>query len=236
MEQYLKLELTKNFKVIRDLELMPTMLGQGSLPAFPSAPDFSRSANLKPVLCRFGTDWSSVFLQRFDGSVTIWPRTRVQDWFRLLTDPDRKELKRMLRVGEVATFPKVSRRVLASFFPFSRQVEDAKPYLLFLAASHDLESGSNRTRNPSRPPRRPLSSQSRTNFQRHRCRQIPRSSRHQQPTSSTLPIHRKRCRTRIPTRLSQVRPRQESRTSSPSSRQSEARLHRRCYRPGIERT
>ncbi|KAL7416743.1 acyl transferase/acyl hydrolase/lysophospholipase [Mrakia frigida] len=80
MEQYLKLELTKNFKVIRDLELMPTMLGQ---------------------------DWSSVFLQRFDGSVTIWPRTRVQDWFRLLTDPDRKELKRMLRVGEVATFPKL---------------------------------------------------------------------------------------------------------------------------------
>jgi len=34
MEQYLKLELTKNFKVIRDLELMPTMLGQGTLPFF----------------------------------------------------------------------------------------------------------------------------------------------------------------------------------------------------------
>lgn len=51
MEQYLKLELTKNFKVIRDLELMPTMLGQ---------------------------DWSSVFLQKFGGSVTIWPRTRFR--------------------------------------------------------------------------------------------------------------------------------------------------------------
>jgi hypothetical protein len=42
-EQWLKHELTKNFKVIRDLELLPQLLGQ---------------------------DWSSVFLQRFDGSVT----------------------------------------------------------------------------------------------------------------------------------------------------------------------
>ncbi|KAJ3515113.1 hypothetical protein NLJ89_g1967 [Agrocybe chaxingu] len=38
-EQWLKHELTKNFKVIRDLELLPQLLGQ---------------------------DWSSVFLQRFD--------------------------------------------------------------------------------------------------------------------------------------------------------------------------
>lgn len=42
-EQWLKHELTKNFKVIRDLELLPQLLGQ---------------------------DWSSVFLQRFDGAVT----------------------------------------------------------------------------------------------------------------------------------------------------------------------
>ena len=59
-EQWLKLELTKNFKVvifgtisskyynlflqvIRDLDLLPPILGQ---------------------------DWSSVFLQRFDGTVT----------------------------------------------------------------------------------------------------------------------------------------------------------------------
>ena len=42
-EQWLKHELSKNFKVIRDLELLPQLLGQ---------------------------DWSSVFLQRFDGAVT----------------------------------------------------------------------------------------------------------------------------------------------------------------------
>ncbi|EEB91398.1 hypothetical protein MPER_10245 [Moniliophthora perniciosa FA553] len=54
VEQWLKHELTKNFKVIRDLELLPTVLGQ---------------------------DWSSVFLQRFDGAVTIWPRTRL--WYQI---------------------------------------------------------------------------------------------------------------------------------------------------------
>lgn len=117
MEQYLKLELTKNFKVIRDLELMPTMLGQGTLRLYICRRLQRKGERADVSLLR--TDWSSVFLQRFDGSVTIWPRTRVQDWFRLLTDPDRKELKRMLRVGEVATFPKVSLDLFAYFFRFS---------------------------------------------------------------------------------------------------------------------
>ncbi|KJA30238.1 hypothetical protein HYPSUDRAFT_32378 [Hypholoma sublateritium FD-334 SS-4] len=79
-EQWLKHELTKNFKVIRDLELLPQLLGQ---------------------------DWSSVFLQRFEGAITIWPRTRILDWFRILTDPDPNELARMLNVGQVVTWPKL---------------------------------------------------------------------------------------------------------------------------------
>jgi len=79
-EQWLKHELTKNFKVIRDLELLPQLLGQ---------------------------DWSSVFLQRFDGAVTIWPRTRLWDWFRLLSDPDPPELERMMRIGQLVTWPKL---------------------------------------------------------------------------------------------------------------------------------
>ncbi|KAJ9098167.1 hypothetical protein QFC21_004496 [Naganishia friedmannii] len=79
-EQYLKLELTKNFRVIRDLELLPQLLG---------------------------SDWSSVFLQRFAGSVTILPKSRIVDWIHLLTDPDRKELKRMIQVGESVSWPKL---------------------------------------------------------------------------------------------------------------------------------
>jgi len=79
-EQWLKLELTKNFKVIRDLDLLPELLG---------------------------SDWSSVFLQRFDGAVTIWPRTRFMDWVRILTDPDPPEMARMLHVGQFVTWPKL---------------------------------------------------------------------------------------------------------------------------------
>ncbi|KAF8076432.1 patatin-domain-containing protein [Lyophyllum atratum] len=79
-EQWLKHELSKNFKVIRDLELLPQLLGQ---------------------------DWSSVFLQKFEGAVTIWPKTRLWDWFRLLSDPDPSELDRMIRVGQSVTWPKL---------------------------------------------------------------------------------------------------------------------------------
>ncbi|KAH7343803.1 acyl transferase/acyl hydrolase/lysophospholipase [Rhizoctonia solani] len=79
-EQYLKLELTKNFKVIRDLELLPRLLGQ---------------------------DWSGVFTQKFEGSVTIWPRTRLTDWLNILSDPDEAELERMMSVGKRVTWPKL---------------------------------------------------------------------------------------------------------------------------------
>ena len=44
---------------------------------------------------------------QFEGSITIWPRTRFLDWIRILSDPDRIELKRMMRMGELATWPKL---------------------------------------------------------------------------------------------------------------------------------
>lgn len=43
-EQFLKLDLSKWLKVVRDLDLLPKMLDQ---------------------------DWSSIWLQKFDGTVTI---------------------------------------------------------------------------------------------------------------------------------------------------------------------
>lgn len=72
-----------------------------------------------------GQNWSAVFLQKFEGTVTIWPRSRrespscrteelalmrwaVLDWVHILTDPDRDELARMMRVGQSVTWPKAS--------------------------------------------------------------------------------------------------------------------------------
>ncbi|SNX82398.1 related to TGL5 - triacylglycerol lipase [Melanopsichium pennsylvanicum] len=79
-ERILKLNLSMNFKILRDLDLLPAILGQ---------------------------DWSSVFLQRFGGAVTILPKTRAWDWVRILSDPDRNELTRMMGVGKSVTFPKL---------------------------------------------------------------------------------------------------------------------------------
>ena len=62
-EHVIKLHLVLNFRIVRDLDLLPPLLGQ---------------------------DWSGVFLQSFSGACTVWPRTRAWDWVRILSDPDRK--------------------------------------------------------------------------------------------------------------------------------------------------
>lgn len=79
-EHVLKLNLLTNFRILKDLDLMPKMLGQ---------------------------DWSNVFLQSFEGSVTIYPKSRFLDWPRILTDPNPDELARMMRAGQYVTFPKL---------------------------------------------------------------------------------------------------------------------------------
>ncbi|CUS12224.1 unnamed protein product [Tuber aestivum] len=80
LEQYLKLDMAKWLKVLRHLELLPRPLSQ---------------------------DWSSVFLQKFDGNITIWPRTRMSDFWYILSDPTVERLRRMLEVGQRCTFPKL---------------------------------------------------------------------------------------------------------------------------------
>lgn len=81
LEQYLKLDLTKWLKVLRHLELLPRWMGQ---------------------------DWSEVWLQRFSGTITIWPKTLVSDFYYILTDPTMHRLARMIQVGQQAAFPKLN--------------------------------------------------------------------------------------------------------------------------------
>lgn len=80
IEQYLKLDLNKWLKVLRHLELLPRPLGQ---------------------------DWSEIWLQRFSGTVTIWPKSRLSDFWHILSDPSPERLARMLQVGQQSTFPKL---------------------------------------------------------------------------------------------------------------------------------
>ena len=80
LEQYLKLDLNKWLKVLRHLELLPRPLGQ---------------------------DWSEIWLQRFSGTITIWPKSKFSDFWHILSDPTPERLARMIQVGQQSTFPKL---------------------------------------------------------------------------------------------------------------------------------
>ncbi|KAF2032213.1 patatin-like phospholipase domain-containing protein [Setomelanomma holmii] len=79
-EQYIKLDLYKWLKVLRHLELLPRPLGQ---------------------------DWSQIWLQRFSGTITIWPKSIPSDFIHILSDPTPQRLARMIYVGQQSTFSKL---------------------------------------------------------------------------------------------------------------------------------
>ena len=93
-EQYLKLDLNKWLKVVRHLELLPRPLGQ---------------------------DWSEIWLQQFSGTITIWPRSIISDFWRILSDPNPKQLGRMLHVGQQSCFPKL--KFIANRMKVERMIE-----------------------------------------------------------------------------------------------------------------
>jgi hypothetical protein len=80
IETSIKLDLQKYLKILRHLELLPRPLGQ---------------------------DWSEIWLQRFSGTITIWPKSVLSDFFNILSDPSPARLGRMLRAGERSCWPKI---------------------------------------------------------------------------------------------------------------------------------
>ncbi|EKG13919.1 Patatin/Phospholipase A2-related protein [Macrophomina phaseolina MS6] len=116
IEQYLKLDLTKWLKVLRHLELLPRPLGQ---------------------------DWSSIWLQRFSGTITIWPKSIPSDFYYILTDPTPQRLARMIHVGQQSAFPKL--KFIANRMKIERLVEEGRraarptrPGLSSLLSEEDL--------------------------------------------------------------------------------------------------
>lgn len=80
LETAIKLDLQKYLKILRHLELLPRPMGQ---------------------------DWSEIWLQRFSGTVTVWPKTITSDYWNILSDPSPKRLARMLRFGERSCWPRI---------------------------------------------------------------------------------------------------------------------------------
>ncbi|KAI9800192.1 MAG: hypothetical protein M1825_004176 [Sarcosagium campestre] len=93
-EQYIKLDLNKWLRVLRHLELLPRPLGQ---------------------------DWSEIWLQRFSGTITIWPKSIASDFYYILSDPNPQRLARMLHVGQQSAFPKL--KFIANRMKIERLVE-----------------------------------------------------------------------------------------------------------------
>ena len=80
IETSIKLDLQKYLKILRHLELLPRPLGQ---------------------------DWSEIWLQRFSGTITIWPKSVLSDFWNLLSDPSPARLGRMLIVGQRSCWPRI---------------------------------------------------------------------------------------------------------------------------------
>lgn len=80
LEHLIKLEIKKWLQVIKLLDLLPRWLAQ---------------------------DWLSVFLQKFTGTITIWPRNRFKDFLYILLDPNEERMAEYLEKGQRSVFPKI---------------------------------------------------------------------------------------------------------------------------------
>lgn len=79
-ENFLKLELRKWLKFCKELNIFPRTFDQ---------------------------DWSNVWLQRFSGTITLWPKMNFMDLFFILSDPTVSRLDAMIRKGELIAYPKM---------------------------------------------------------------------------------------------------------------------------------
>ena len=81
IEHLLKLDMMKWLRLLRDLDLFPSIMN---------------------------TEWSFVFLQKFYGTVTIAPRPSFWDYLHLFRDPTNATLSHYIKRGEHFTRPKLS--------------------------------------------------------------------------------------------------------------------------------
>ncbi|KAL8944364.1 MAG: hypothetical protein Q9211_000631 [Gyalolechia sp. 1 TL-2023] len=112
VETSIKLDLTKCLKILKHLELLPRPLGQ---------------------------DWSGIWLQQFSGTVTLWPKIHLSDFYYLLSDPSPQRLAYMIRAGQRSAFPKLL--FIENRMKIERLIEGG----LLLARDHDLRHGPQRT-------------------------------------------------------------------------------------------
>lgn len=80
LEHLFKLEITKWLQMVKTLDLLPNFLEQ---------------------------DWLNIWLQKFTGSITIWPRYKLKDFWYILSDPTEEQLGEMILKGERCMYPRL---------------------------------------------------------------------------------------------------------------------------------
>ncbi|KAL6452589.1 hypothetical protein SBY92_001850 [Candida maltosa Xu316] len=80
LEQLLRLEIKKWLQIVKSLDLLPHFLQ---------------------------SDWSNIWLQNFTGSITIWPRNRLIDFWYILSDPTEKRMQEIITKGERCMYPRL---------------------------------------------------------------------------------------------------------------------------------
>ncbi|GME86086.1 unnamed protein product [Ambrosiozyma monospora] len=79
-ENLIKLEIIKWMKLIREFQLLPNFMQ---------------------------SDWSNVFLQKFSGTITLFPKISLKDYRYILCDPTEERLAEMISSGQSVTYPKL---------------------------------------------------------------------------------------------------------------------------------
>lgn len=80
LENLIKLEIIKWLKLIKEFQLFPNLLQ---------------------------SDWSNLFLQKFDGTITLFPKIQISDYLYILSNPTKERLDTIIKNGEHITWPKL---------------------------------------------------------------------------------------------------------------------------------
>lgn len=81
LELFLKEDMRKNMKVLSELDLVPSLLG---------------------------SDFSFLFLQEYQGHITLVPNASLRDYAKIICDPTVPDLERFLHEGRLTAWRKFS--------------------------------------------------------------------------------------------------------------------------------
>lgn len=110
LEQLLKLEITKWLQMIKSLDLLPLFLEQ---------------------------DWLNIWLQKFSGTITIWPRFKLKDFMYILSDPSEDKLAQMIEKGEKSMFPRLL--FIKHRLSIEKAIERGRTKTKYQQPNHDIK-------------------------------------------------------------------------------------------------